>query len=587
MSVSEKNPAYQDWYEMPQEELRDYASGGMGGFSETTDRLNLSPDMFRWEFQELPVSELLRIKSEADWRDWYESEKRARRNEDGDDNYFDGLEMEWGTEPSPIGPIVLVRVGKTLDIGDGWHRSAIAVTKKWKTVPAVVGTLKKENTMTRKVNAAPRRPREDTPETAGIQYATAQLESDHFTDWVRSQIIEAARMPPEEVLPLDTVQDARVIAKNMLQQLEWDTKRELDAREIERLSGGDAKGFFEGFHRGVTNPSTVEWLAEEILDIAGKDPRQGVLPGVGEARRSGTAQRGPTQKHMYVWQISLQVTSPDRPALRHQIQYRVQARSNEKGVAIQQAKDLAARDGHTVVDVVGATKGYRIAAEARSVHASGPTPAEDPEYVVQGLYKGGVISDSFGYDDEDTARSEAWKLFKSPYFEGDYVRIITRDGELVWDSRGNSKGKRSRVESTRGRVHASRIPTGSAVMVINPDSMYRSERGTVVELDARRSAKLDNFNRERVRKGAVLVERSNGSLFVVDSRDLAFYKNAPAHESRRVRDYAAIDSRDRVIAGPFKHYSDAKDKAGPGGHVKFIPKGGARPAAREPVKHRR
>jgi hypothetical protein len=112
----------------------------MGGFTDTTDRLNLSPDAFRWKFEELPVTELLHIWPEERWRRWYESERAARRNEDGDDSYFDGLEQEWSMEPSPIGPIVLVRIGKTRDIGDGWHRSAIAVVNKWKTVPAVVGT---------------------------------------------------------------------------------------------------------------------------------------------------------------------------------------------------------------------------------------------------------------------------------------------------------------------------------------------------------------------------------------------------------------------------------------------------------------
>jgi hypothetical protein len=141
--LHESNGLYQDWYEKDEEELRDYASDGMGGFSDTTDRINPSPEMFRWEFQELSVSELLRVWPKDRWRRWYENERAARRDEDGDDNYFDGLENEWGTEPSPIGPIVVVRIGKTLDIGDGWHRSAIAVTQGWKTVPAVVGTVRR------------------------------------------------------------------------------------------------------------------------------------------------------------------------------------------------------------------------------------------------------------------------------------------------------------------------------------------------------------------------------------------------------------------------------------------------------------
>lgn len=308
-----------------------------------------------------------------------------------------------------------------------------------------------------------RHPREDTAETAGIEYATAQLESDYFTEWVRSQIIEAARMPPEEVLPLDTVQDARVIAKNMLQQLEWDTKRGLDAREIERLAGGDAKGFFEGFHRGVTNPSTVEWLAEEILDIAGKDPRQGVLPGMREARTA-------------------------------------------------------------------------------RVEASGSIA-----YIIEAEYPPG----SGSYKRFPVDQSWATKRDAEHYA----ARWLPRD----------QKWRAVPLRRARGAEEARRPggARGSLFQVIGSNGpMKRLGRESFTKAEA------DNMAADLRARGY----------------DVRIVPDAASH---RVRDYAAIDSRDRVIAGPFKHYSDAKDKAGPGGHVKFIPKGGARPAAREPVKHRR
>lgn len=63
---------------------------------------------------------------------------------------------------------------------------------------------------------------------------------------------------------------------------------------------------------------------------------------------------------------------------------------------------------------------------------------DDPDYVIQGIYDNGTISDEYGYDDEDKAVREAEKLANSSLFEGDYVRVITRDGELVWDSREDS-----------------------------------------------------------------------------------------------------------------------------------------------------
>jgi hypothetical protein len=72
-------------------------------------------------------------------------------------------------------------------------------------------------------------------------------------------------------------------------------------------------------------------------------------------------------------------------------------------------------------------------------------PVDDPFYIIQGLYNGPEAygtSDDFGFDDEETALKEAKKLLRKPWFEGDYVRIITRDGELVWDSRGGEPSGR-------------------------------------------------------------------------------------------------------------------------------------------------
>jgi hypothetical protein len=66
------------------------------------------------------------------------------------------------------------------------------------------------------------------------------------------------------------------------------------------------------------------------------------------------------KQNLYVWQISLQVTSPERPTLRHQVQYRVQALLGARDVAVEKARELAARDGHTVIAVVGVARGYMI-----------------------------------------------------------------------------------------------------------------------------------------------------------------------------------------------------------------------------------
>src|ERR1700677_2265760 len=93
--------------------------------------------------------------------------------------------------------------------------------------------------------------------------------------------------------------------------------------------------------------------------------------------------------------------------------------------------------------------------EARRRHSMvrAPEPVDDPFYVIQGVYNGpgAHLSHSFGLDDEGVALAEAKKLLRSSHFEGDYVRVITRDGDLVWDSR---RGVQEMREATRQTVHA-------------------------------------------------------------------------------------------------------------------------------------
>lgn len=107
-------------------------------------------------------------------------------------------------------------------------------------------------------------------ELAGEQYANDQITgSDYFMDWVRSQLLEASRLDPSTVLPLETKSDAMVIARNMLRQLEEDTKRGLDPREIASLIGvestthEDVKDFFKGFRSALDE--SRDWLADELL----------------------------------------------------------------------------------------------------------------------------------------------------------------------------------------------------------------------------------------------------------------------------------------------------------------------------------
>ncbi len=59
-------------------------------------------------------------------------------------------------------------------------------------------------------------------------------------------------------------------------------------------------------------------------------------------------------------------------------------------------------------------------------------------YIIQGIMSGAFITEELSVDDETQARLLGKGMLKSPTFEGDSVRIITRDGEMVWDSKDQS-----------------------------------------------------------------------------------------------------------------------------------------------------
>jgi hypothetical protein len=72
----------------------------------------------------------------------------------------------------------------------------------------------------------------------------------------------------------------------------------------------------------------------------------------------GVRQAAEPTKGLYIWKVSLQVTSPSRPNLKHQLQYTVQAR--DKREAIEKAQTISNRDGNKVIDVVSVVKGLSI-----------------------------------------------------------------------------------------------------------------------------------------------------------------------------------------------------------------------------------
>jgi len=151
--------------------------------------------------------------------------------------------------------------------------------------------------------------------TAGTQYAQDQVGGTYFQDWVWEQMVEAERMrqhDPNSVIPLETPSDAKKLARNMLQQLEWDTKRDMQQQTILELSG--AKGvfgignadwvkdkygityeevsdaFFTAFDEALKDQNVRQWLADMVLEFD-KEVRGGDEQEVGErlSAREGEA----------------------------------------------------------------------------------------------------------------------------------------------------------------------------------------------------------------------------------------------------------------------------------------------------------
>ena len=114
-----------------QKELQEYVEEVGAGFSVDVDTGD-----FRWSVVRLPTTKFLKIMSRKEWLAWLR-EERAHAD---DPDYYVTLERAWLADPGAFDPVVVIETcGGDLDIGDGWHRAAIAVKSKLRSVRAVFG----------------------------------------------------------------------------------------------------------------------------------------------------------------------------------------------------------------------------------------------------------------------------------------------------------------------------------------------------------------------------------------------------------------------------------------------------------------
>ena len=233
-----------------------------------------------------------------------------------------------------------------------------------------------------------RRTRKPSAHKAGTDYAHEQIGSPYFLEWVHEQMAEAERMrqaDPNSVIDASTPAGARKVAKNMLQQLEWDTKRELNMTTV-GLEHGDAKAFYEGFAEQLRQTSTVEWLTDIILrteeDMRGG--RRSKLSTTQEAGRYGRRRYGDSDaviKHKQYeeeWQ-------------RKSAEYRAKVEPLKAGLVKINGQDLRSRglqipsrdDEILIASLSDPRKGNEPVATSGSIRASGTARTGDwADYLV-------------------------------------------------------------------------------------------------------------------------------------------------------------------------------------------------------------
>lgn len=120
---------------------------------------------------------------------------------------------------------------------------------------------------------------------AGVQYADDQIQSDYFDNWVFEQLHEGARPGSQAAPGLETenlvkVEPSMELAGRMLQQLVWDTQRDLEASTIEEYLRAQGvldplkhktvvgPAFWEGLREHLRTRNVRSWVAEKIRGFA-------------------------------------------------------------------------------------------------------------------------------------------------------------------------------------------------------------------------------------------------------------------------------------------------------------------------------
>lgn len=121
-------------------ELMEFVRAEGGGWLHPID-----VDVYQWSlaprypvarFTERPLHGRTRPDTKAEWKRWLDGEIKLA----DDPDYYRQLERAWLAKPGDFSEIIVAELPDgSLDVGDGWHRLAMAIAHGRRTVPAVVG----------------------------------------------------------------------------------------------------------------------------------------------------------------------------------------------------------------------------------------------------------------------------------------------------------------------------------------------------------------------------------------------------------------------------------------------------------------
>lgn len=124
-----------DYVDMREDEMRIIADMHRGA----CDDGDLDPADLSWSLAQMDTARLASCMPDGDWAGWLTAEIQDAHEGRADD--WPSVELEDDVQE----PIVLTEVDGRILIWDGWHRTAVAIVRGDRTIPAIVGTMPTEH----------------------------------------------------------------------------------------------------------------------------------------------------------------------------------------------------------------------------------------------------------------------------------------------------------------------------------------------------------------------------------------------------------------------------------------------------------